>query len=58
MAIGIFVVNLHAVLHAFWYEVHSAACEDWDEVTRWARPYYWMIEDQLWILIAMGQLVL
>ena len=58
MAIGILVGNLHAVMHAFCYEVYSAARDDWDEVTRWARPFYWIIEDQLWIFIAVGQLVL
>ena len=51
-------MTLHAGLHALCYEVYSAARDDLDEVTRWARPYYWIIEDQFWILIAVGQLVL
>ena len=52
------LVTLHAGLHALCYEVYSAAREDWDEVIRWVRPYYWILEDQFWILIVLGQLVL
>ena len=62
MAIGILVWNLfmtlHAGMHALCYEVYSAAREGLDEVFRWIRPYFRIIEDQFWILIAMGQLVL
>ena len=50
--------TLHTGLHALCYGVYSAAREDWDEVARWARPYCWIIEDQLLTLIAVGQLVL
>ena len=52
------LLTLHAGLHALCYEVYSAAREDWDEVIRWVRPYYWILEDQFWILIVLGQLVL
>ena len=58
MAIGILVWNLHVVLHALLYMFYREARDIWDNVTRWLRPYFWIIEDQFWILIAVGQLVL
>ena len=58
MAILVLLMKLHATVHALLYLVYLEAREDWDEVTRWIRPYYWIIEDQFWLLIALGQLVL
>ena len=58
MAIGIIVWNLHVALHALLYMFYREARDFWDNVTRWFRPYFWIIEDQFWILIAVGQLVL
>ena len=55
---AILAVRVHAALHALCYEIYSAARDDLDEVFRWVRPYYRSIEDQFWVLIAMGQLVL
>ena len=58
LAILVLLSEMHATLHALLYDIYSAARDGWDEVTRWARPFYWMIDDQFWVLIAMGQLVL
>ena len=58
MAILVLLKKMHAAVHALLYEIYSAARDDWDEVIRRARPYYWILEDQFWIFIAVGQLVL
>ena len=66
MAIGILFWNtvrklcltLHAGLHALLYATYREARDQWDDVTAWLRPYYWMLEDQFLMMIVMGQLVL
>ena len=51
-------VTVHATLHALLYMFYRESRDLWDSVTRWLRPYFWIIEDQFWILITLGQLVL
>ena len=58
MAIGILVWKLHAALHAFCYELYSAARCDIDVVMDWTRPLFWDIMDFCEVLVALGQLVL
>ena len=58
MAILVLLMKLHATVHALLYLAYQEARDDWEDVTRWVRPYYWIVEDHFWIFIAVGQLVL